>query len=353
MTNLTSEQNLLSRMECNIMRGFAIMAIALNNFGTWLNGIVKDNEFGYDYNQVEAFMTSLKHPKDTFLLDLLAFYSPFGVMLFIFLSGYGLTLKYEGSVSLSTRKFITEHYKKLFMMQLKGVALFLVVILIFDPDRLVYFRHLAGQLLMVENLNPINPKLTPGPYWFFGMIMEIYVIYRLAFYRRPTWLIFFLMLVSILIMACVGANGKTMYYLRYNFCMAILPFGLGVLVARFGKRLYCVLHSTTTCLLVLLLFVLLLTACKFNFYSWLIMPLFIIGVSIPLAKLLSINHLTADVFCWLGGLSGVIFLVHPLLREVIIERTNSSGNYYGMFLVYVFLTISISMILKPLFAKRR
>lgn len=350
MTNQNNEKVLLTRMECNIMRGFAIIAIVSNNFSTWLSGVIGDNEFGFDYSQIEAFIISLKNPAGDFLLDLLAFYSPFGVMLFIFLSGYGLTLKYEGGYDQSAKSFISDHYKKLFLMQLKGVALFLAVILVFNPDRIVYFKYLVGQLLMVENLNP-TPKIIPGPYWFFGMIMEVYIIFRLVFYRRSTWLLVSAIILSILIMACVEPNGSLMYFLRYNFFMAILPFGIGMLVARYGYKL-SITDSTSKCILTLLISFVLLTACKFNFYSWLIMPLFIIGVSIPLAKLLNKNHLTSVIFGWLGGISGVMFLVHPILREVLIERTNSCESYYGMFLVYIFLTISLSMILKPVFIKK-
>ena len=350
MTSLKNEKALLSRMECNIMRGFAIIAIISNNFGTWLKGVIGDNEFGFDYHQVEAFLYSFTNPTGDFLLDLLAFYSPFGVMLFIFLSGYGLTLKYEGGVNQSAKSFITDHYKKLFLMQLKGVAIFLAIILVFNPDRIVYFKYLIGQLLMVENLNP-TPKIIPGPYWFFGMIMEVYIIFRLVFFRRSTWLLVSTMILSILIMACIEPNGSLMYYLRYNFFMAILPFGIGMLVARYGHKI-TITDSTSKCILTLLVFFILLTVCKFNFYSWLIMPLFIIGVSIPLAKLLNKIQATSEIFGWIGGISGVMFLVHPILREVLIERTNSCDSYYGMFLVYIFLTISLSMILRSVFIKK-
>ena len=351
MTSQKDEKVILTRLECNIMRGFAIIAIVSNNFSTWLSGVIGDNEFGFDYSQVEAFLSSLRNPTGDFLMDLLAFYSPFGVMLFIFLSGYGLTLKYEGGHNQSAKQFIADHYQKLFLMQLKGVALFLAVILVFNPDRIVYFKYLIGQLLMVENLNP-TPKIIPGPYWSFGMIMEVYIIFRLLLYRRPTWLLISAIFLSILTMAFVEPNGSLMYYLRYNFFMAILPFGTGMLVARYSNKIYSITDSSSKCTMALLLFFILLTACKFNFYSWLFMPLFIIGVSIPLAKLLNKIHLTSEIFCWLGGISGVMFLVHPILREVLIERTNTCESYYGMFLVYVFLTISLSMILKPVFIKK-
>ena len=353
MKRIETNDNILNRTECTIMRGFAIMAIASNNFGTWIKGVIPDNEFIYDYSRLEAFMSSLVHPGKLFLLDLLAFYSPFGVMLFVFLSGYGLTLKYEKGNTVPSKKFVAEHYRKLFLMQLKGLALFLTIILVFDTDRIIYFRHLLGQIFMVENLNPVNPKLIAAPYWFFCMIMEIYIIYRYFLYRKPSWMISLVVITSLVVMAFFQPDGEIIYYLRYNFFMALLPFGIGIMMARYGHRLNFAFDTNTKCVMIFVIGLILLSLCKFNFYSWLIMPLFIICVSIPLAKLLFKFSFMSKLFGWLGSYSGVIFIVHPIFREVLIERTNISGNYYGMLLVYLFLTISLSIILSPLFASKR
>lgn len=103
----------------------------------------------------------------------------------------------------------------------------------------------------------------------------------------------------------------------------------------------------------MLVFFILLTLCKFNFYAWLVIPIFIVGFSILLAKMLNKMSSFSKVFFWIGGLSGIIFVVHPIVREILIQRTNTSGSYYGMFLVYLFMTISLSIILKPLFEKKK
>ena len=93
--SINKRESLISRSECNIMRGLAILVIITNNFGHLVNGVHPDNEFTYDYANVSGFLDSLLHFNSLLPLELLSFYSPFGVMIFIFLSGYGLTLKYE------------------------------------------------------------------------------------------------------------------------------------------------------------------------------------------------------------------------------------------------------------------
>lgn len=350
----TKGQNLLNRVECNVMRGFAILAVASNNFGHLIKDVLQDNEFVYDYSQVTGFIEALKHPTQIFPLDLLAFFSPFGVMLFIFLSGYGLTLKYEkgNGKQISHKAFVIDHYSKLFQMQIKGLALFLLVMFIFDSNYIVYFRHLVGQFLMVENLNPVDPIILAGPYWFFGMIMEVYIIYRFTIYRQSSLFVIAVSLLSLVVMAFCEPNGETIRYLRINFLMAILPFCLGVLVARYESFLQLLYGNNMKCLVSLVMFLILLTISKFNFYTWLIMPLFIVGLSISLAKIICSSCRISVVFEWVGGLSGIIFVVHPIVREILIERTNVSGSYYGMFFVYLLMTLVLSVIFKPIFSKK-
>ena len=91
----TEESSLLSRSECNIMRGLAIILIITNNFTHVLNGVYFDSELSYLWGSVEGFLNNLSHPDALLPFNLLSFYCPYGVMLFIFLSGYCLTLKYE------------------------------------------------------------------------------------------------------------------------------------------------------------------------------------------------------------------------------------------------------------------
>ena len=79
------------------------------------------------------------------------------------------------------------------------------------------------------------------------------------------------------------------------------------------------------------------------------MPIFVVTTAVTFVKLLCRWNLSNSIFSWLGAMSGVLFVVHPAVREVLIGRTNVSGNYYGMLFVYLFVTIGLSIILKPVF----
>lgn len=345
---------LLSRAECNLMRGFAIIIIIIDNFAHLLRGVFLDNEYRYNIKVVNGFLNNLAHPDGLLPFNIVSFYCPYGVMLFIFLSGYGLTLKYElgNAKGGSCKDFVFSHYSKMFIMQLKGLALFLTIYLLFNPTETLNAVSVFLQALLVVNLSPYH-IVYPGVYWFFGMIMEMYVIYRLVLYRRSDTVAWVLMVVSLVVMALFNPVSARLLYLRINCFMAILPFCMGVLAARHLDSSWLSLNKFLPCLGWFVLAFIFLTLVKFNFYSWLIMPIFVVATAVTIVKMMTRSNLLSVIFGWLGGLSGVLFVVHPSVREILIHRANVSGNYAGMLFLYLFITFGLSIMLKPAFSNKK
>ena len=161
------------------------------------------------------------------------------------------------------------------------------------------------------------------------------------------------MMGSIVVMGLLEPSGKMIGYLRINFCMAILPFGLGVLSARHWCSRWLPFDSILKTVLYCFVAFLCLTICKLNFYLWLFMPLFIVVIGILLVKLFIRICSITSIFVWLGGLSGGLFVVHPILRQILLARANESGHCYAVFFIYLFLTIILSYMLKPVFTNKK
>lgn len=349
----STESSLLSRRECTLMRGLSIFLIVIENFVHLLRGVYRDNEFNYLWFSVSGTIDNVLHPDPLTPYNLFTFFCPYGVMLFIFLSGYGLTMKYEkgDAPDSSSIGFIARHYKKLFFMQLKGLALFLALIVLFCHEKIDVYAVLM-QTFLVGNLNP-NLYCLPGPYWFFGMLLEMYVIYRLVIYRRRDGFAIALTVLSLLVMAFTDPEGNLLRNLRYNCFIAILPFCMGVLAARHLNGRSLLLDKPATCLTWFAASFILLTLCKFNFYSWLLLPVFVVANGVALLKLISRAKLLDRIFGWLGALSCVLFVVHPTVRQVLLLRANESGAYALTLLIYLLVTIALSFALKPLFSWRK
>lgn len=312
-----------------------------------------DNEYVYRCSSVEGFLNNLTHPDSLLPFNLFIFYCPYGVMLFIFLSGYCLTLKYEqgSGRDTSSKVFVVNHYKKLFVMQLKGLAIFITALFLLYPDELLK-KSFVLNFLLIGNLKP-SWNFFPGPYWFFGMLMEMYVIYRLLIHNRSDWAAIVLAIISIAVMALLPPESLALNYLRINCFMAILPFCMGVLAARHLNAASFSIDNAGACAGWLVLGFIFLTASKLNYYSWLIMPIFVIITAVALVKLISRANILCTVLGWCGTMSAILFVVHPTVREIMIERINATGNYYGMLAVYLFVTFGLSIILKPVFSNKK
>ena len=167
----------LSRDECAALRGLAIMAIMLHNYCHWLGFAVKENEFTFNAANTERLWGALASPDAMLPVHLLSHFGHYGVPVFLFLSGFGLVMKYErGAAVPPAGRFVRYHYMKLLRMMVPGFVAFTIVDAITPGPFHFKAGDVVAQLLMVINLLPHPDKIIwPGPYWFFGLMMQLLV----------------------------------------------------------------------------------------------------------------------------------------------------------------------------------
>ena len=91
-------QSILSRNACNALRGLAIIGIFLHNYCHWLGPIVKENEYQFFLRNADWLTQVLANPDINLPIHLLSFFGHYGVPVFLFLSAYGLVMKYEANL---------------------------------------------------------------------------------------------------------------------------------------------------------------------------------------------------------------------------------------------------------------
>lgn len=353
-------KELLTRTECEVLRGLAIIGIFLHNYSHWLGPIVKENEYQFFQGNVDRLNQALVHPDGNLLLHLLSFFGHYGVPLFLFLSAYGLVKKYErpgvtspSSNGLSAWRFIRYHFLKLFKMMIVGFVAFTMVDAI-TPGRWHYdVMKIIAQLGMFNNLLP-NPdrQIWPGPYWFFGLMLQLYVIYRLVIYRRHWGVTAGIMLACALAQFFFDPEGEALNRYRYNFMGGMLPFGAGILLARFEKTILswrerskptqwdgclCVIAAVLTYIL------------SGNFYTWTFVPLAVCAFGIGFTRLLTAigsyrwGHPLLRAMEWMGSISAALFVCHPITRKIFIPISRQ-GDIYTGFLLYIIASICLAWV---------
>ena len=357
---------LLSRAECSALRGIAIIGIFLHNYLHWLGPMVKENEYQFHTHNAERFWFILTHPDQNLLYHLFSFFGHYGVPVFVFLSGYGLYLKYENGAMEQQNQGTTEswisgvwtfmksHYQKLFPMMFLGFVTFAMV------DWMTPGRHhwawdaIIEQLTMTINIFPDpDHRIWPGPYWFFGLMMELYLVYRLFLYRRHwAWNVgLIICCMAIQAMCCDNPEGDTINRIRYNFMGNMLPFGIGLLCAKIKPGLGNA-ELRNYGIMAFLLSTALVVGMSLDFWTWLLAPLFVVIAHVAFIKTLS-SIPTADILvrgmAWVGGISAAIFVCHPITRKIFIPISRSGDILDGLVL-YIVATIMLAMIFKKIIA---
>ena len=327
------------------MRGIAILGIMLHNYCHWLKDIVRENEYTWTASKVDRLWDVLLHPDVLLPIHLLSFFGHYGVPVFLFLSGFGLVMKYEGEDGVSQPshnilRFIRYNYLKLFRILIVGfVAFTMIDVMTYSPHR-YHWDEVVGMLGMFANFfeHPAQ-VIWPGPYWYFGLTLQVYILYRLLFWKWRHWgvVIAAIALCWLLQEICLN-DPETLERLRYNCIGGMLPFGMGILVAR-NRKIFPHDISLITCLLLLVISIILIVAMGFNSQFWLWIPLFIVVGTVALVKVLPPILLRAMV--WVGGISAAIFVAHPIVRKLFVRPYIHDDLYAGLIL-YTVATIALS-----------
>lgn len=337
---------LLTRTECAALRGLAIIAIVLHNYCHFVGSIVKENEYQFFTSNNDRLMQALSSPDSLLPAHLLSYFGHYGVPVFLFLSGFGLVMKYErGSApadSLDRRlSFVRYHYLKLLRMLIVGFTIFLMVDAV-TPGRFhFHWNHVVAQLVMYINVLPTPDKIIwPGIYWFFGLMIELYIVYRFLLYRRHYgWTVALMAVCWILQMVC-EPEGEPLNRLRYNFIGGMVPFGMGILWARYEQwRKAMPLWGRGVWSVILLVSLILLFVMSYTFQTWLWVPVIAIVGSVAFVK--SIPTGAGHVLAWFGGLSAAMFVAHPIIRKLFITVA-WRGDLYDGLMLYVVVVIGAS-----------
>lgn len=338
-------RNPLSRAECEAMRGLAIAGIFLHNYCHWLGPVVKENEYRFFLRNVNGLNDAIINADALLPLHLLSFFGHYGVPVFLFLSAYGLHRKYESdgmaAGSHDTLSFVGNHFLKLFKMMATGFVAFTMVDAVTPGHHRYAVLDIIAQLGMFNNILPAPDKIIwPGPYWFFGLMLQLYLVYRLLLYRRHWSFVVALMVFCWIIQVFCEPEGNVLNRIRYNFMGGMLPFGLGLLYARFGREL-----STAAYRIVLPISLAMVYILSLSYQTWFWVPAFAITLCISLVK--TLPHAANAFLVWIGGISAALFVCHPITRKIFIP-VSRHGDFYAGLLLYIMASIAIAWLFREL-----
>jgi len=309
------------------LKAVGILAIVLHNFYHKLPVTPKENEFDFNPDRFQQFLSAVRIPQQAFQAFLSAF-GHFGVQLFIFLSAYGLAVKYWSIPDWGP--FVWSRIRKIYPTFFLALALWLALKLMETGiTGFPAFLEKTGDDLVLTALGVITLvpgyELPPvGPWWFLPFILQFYCLWSglAAFSRR------------------FGRNGLLMLSLaslglllavevplsrRYAINLLETPVGhlpelcLGVAYARYGVRI-----NPVAALLALALFIggnLYAQLWPFTFVSALVVLLYAY-------QLTSKSLRGRPALEWIAEVSMPVFFVNGFLRGPFLSLAARFDRWY-------------------------
>jgi peptidoglycan/LPS O-acetylase OafA/YrhL len=302
------------------LKTIGILAIVLHNLYHSLPHAVIENEFGFVPGHFQRFLQVVVDPRLTFQ-TLFSYLGHFGVQLFIFVSAYGLALKYWRTPSWSD--FVRSRIQKLYPMFLLAVGLWLFLRLIeygagFPAFLWSQLDELALTTLAIINLGPGYGLPPVGPWWFLPFIVQFYCLWPgIAWLIRRTGAATLVVLPCL----CLGLVIVAGQFLtsRLGIDLVETPVGhmpeicLGVAYARYGIRVGAL--SALAAAGVFLLGNVQAAFWPLTFVSALVMLLFAYQIVAPVIRPLGLIRFVADISMPLFFVNG--FMRSPFRRIAI------------------------------------
>lgn len=333
----------LTKKDTSALKGFAILCIVFHNFFHHLDPSPGENEFLFSPNTVHGFFSLIGEQPSEFINIIFSYLGHFGVQIFILLSGYGLAISMLKHGKDWTT-FMVDRLKKLYPLLLTGI----IVLMLFKiVDEATFFgqsewTETMYKLLFVGNLIPNSGLSLNGPWWFFGLIFELYLLFPLLFscIKRYGWKAFAAICVVSYTLIFLFRNVFDLFHgeiLMMNAPGHLPEFCLGILLA-FHKGVK--IHPAWL-LLAIAIF------CLGNFYA-VFYPFTFLAVSVILLfafqRLKTLPHKKgwlADTMVYFGEISMILFAVHGFFRETFLNLKTSFDGFWSHALVFFLFFITV------------
>jgi peptidoglycan/LPS O-acetylase OafA/YrhL len=182
MKILNSTSGTISLSESDFLKGLGITLIFIHNYLHWSGGTGIENEMLFSENHFLVFKNNYLNSLSDFFIYGFSFFGHFGVQLFIFISVYGLTVKYK-DVKLTLPNYVVSVLPRLVnivLLFLLGILLTKIILLIYTDFKhsVQYFAYVIA--ITVTTYKSFFKNLIyeyMGPYWYFSIAIQIYLLH--------------------------------------------------------------------------------------------------------------------------------------------------------------------------------
>ncbi len=348
----TLHWRVLSKRETNVLKGVFILLILLHNFFHVFPGWAIENEFVFERSRFDFFRNSIRGSGFLDAVGLLfSYFGHYGVQIFIFLSAYGLSRSYRNK-EIKYWQFLKNRLSKIYPTFFLAVLLYLAIVIVSTksfnhPD--LYLRSLL-RLSFLSNLVPGESLRLVGPWWFYSMIVQFYLVFPLLRrlfdkYGAPPLIV--LSLFGFVLKLLFNNTLEQEGLLINTTVLGFLPiFAFGIILAKENK----ILMPWWPFAIALLLFYF----GNFSQLGWVFIPIsFVVVMLYAYVFLKRFFHsktiALARLFLFIGGISMYIYAVNGFLRHPFVHAVLKTNSIYFKLLLtfcFVLFVVVVALLLR-------
>ena len=339
----------LTLEDTTFYKGLAILMIVLHNFLHLLSPYIGENEQNFSFSRVNKYLQVIYDQPEFIFQATLSFLGHYGVQMFLFLSAYGLTIKYLNS------EIIYFNYLKNRILKIYPAFLFSIVIW------LIYMGIMHGgipyimktilsngeallyKLTFVANFIPGQLYEINGPWWFVSLIVQFYIVfpYMLLMFRKFGAIsLIFLSLISLIITSYLQPHVG--FPLPGTILTHIPELSIGIFLAQ--KNRFTINYFT-----ILLIVIIFLLSNLYHFFWYFSFSSVLILMLILFQKIIMKSNQTLKTnILFIGSISMYIFYIHGFMRYPWVNNAENYNTWYANIIIcflFFVLVVSISYLM--------
>lgn len=174
----------LSKNQITVLKGLSMILLVLHNYIHWTNHI-GENEFYFNPDRIFSLFEAIRNDLLMIINGLISYFGFLAVEIFIFASAYGLSKQFMKKKPTSYWSYIIPRLIKIYGLIIVGLICYFL--LLYPIGALTindFISFSSASLLLSNNLSNNTIFYYPyiGPWWFFTLIVQLYVIFPFLFY---------------------------------------------------------------------------------------------------------------------------------------------------------------------------
>lgn len=337
---MTTNSKYFSINDTLIYKGIGILLIVIHNYLHWQPGFGLENEDKFSRNNVVKFWDYLYPLNWTDTVSaIFGYLGHYGVQLFIFFSAYGLSVQLLNSKKeFKYKEYLFKRLKKLYFLLGFAIVLFFIFFLI-NTGKSYGFRNLLyNSLMLATSISNFRHStlyaMFVGPFWFFGLMVQLYIIFPLLFFITKKYKLQFVFIGALLgIYALYYIDITTDFSLFGTIFGHLLEVILGITLALKGIKN----TNTITFIICFIGFCLsqyFLELFPISFVCITVIMLYVINLFKPYFS----KNLT-QILSYCGEISMILFIVNGFFRNLEIFRIKDvvlRGERIFLYLILLF-----------------